>query len=128
MSETTVRRARCAVLVAATLLGVCVAGAVVRGRVGSDRLLLAAVWLLPMLLPLRGLLEGRRRTHAWATLCVVPYLVFGIVETIANPPARAAAAAMALASLVWFATLVAYLRVTRPMAAVAHPPAPSAPP
>jgi uncharacterized membrane protein len=128
MSETTVRRARCAVLVAAALLGACVVGAAVRGRAGLDRLLLAAVWLVPMLLPLRGLLEGRRRTHAWATLCVVPYLVFGIAETIANPPARAAAAAVVLASLVWFATLVAYLRVTRPMVAVARPPAPSAPP
>jgi len=128
VSEATLRRARRAVLIATALLGAMVVSAAVRGGGGADRLLLAAVWLVPMLLPLRGLLEGRRRTHAWATLCVLPYLVFGIAEIIANPPARAVAAAVVLASLIWFASLVTYLRVTRPPAALARPPAPRAPP
>jgi uncharacterized membrane protein len=114
MSEaTTTSRARGAVLTAAALLAAAVVGAAVRHGAGPERLLLAAVWLVPLLLPMRGLFAGRRRAHAWATLCVLPYLVFAVAEMIANPAARTAAAAVAFASLVWFAALVAYLRVTR---------------
>jgi uncharacterized membrane protein len=122
MSEaTTTCRARRAVLTAAALLAAAVVGAALRHGAGPGRLLLAAVWLVPLLLPIRGLFAGRRRAHAWATLCVLPYLVFSVAETIANPAARTAAAAVAFASLVWFATLVAYLRVTRRSAATARP-------
>jgi len=62
---------------------------------------------------LPGLVRGRRRTFAWATLCVAPYLVYGITEVIANPMVRGAAAAILFASLAWFVTLVGYLRLSR---------------
>jgi uncharacterized membrane protein len=116
-------RARGAVLTAAALLAAAVVGAAVRHGAGPDRLLLAAVWLVPLLLPMRGLFAGRRRAHAWATLCVLPYLVFGVAEMIANPAARTAAAAVVFASLIWFGALVTYLRVTRRPAPAARPPA-----
>jgi len=73
----------------------------------------AVVMLLPVLLPLPGLLAGRRRTHAWATLCVAPYFVYGITEVIANPAARSTAAIILFASLAWFVALVRFLRLSR---------------
>jgi hypothetical protein len=55
---------------------------------------------------------------------VTPYVVAGMTETIANPALRPLAAAIVLAGLAWFATLVRYLRVTRrdevPAAPQAH--------
>ena len=79
-----------------------------------DSALLAAVLVLPLLLPLKGLLRGDRRTYAWATLCIVPCFVYGITEAIANSLVRAIAAAILFASLAHFVALVAYLRITRP--------------
>jgi uncharacterized membrane protein len=76
--------------------------------------LLAAVLVLPLLLPVKGLLHGDRRTYAWATLCIAPCFVYAITEAIANSSMRAIAAAILLASLAHFVALVAYLRVTRP--------------
>lgn len=76
--------------------------------------LLALALLLPLVLPLPGLLRGDRRTHGWATLCVTPCLIYGITETIANPGTRAVTGAVLLLSLAFFVALVAYLRVTRP--------------
>ena len=76
--------------------------------------LLAAVLVLPLLLPLKGLLQGDRRTYAWATLCIAPAFLYAITEAIANSLVRAIAAAILVASLAHFVALVAYLRVTRP--------------
>jgi len=78
---------------------------------------MAATLLLPLLLPVRGLLRGDRRTHAWATMCVAPCFLYGVTETVANPSLRGVAAAILFASLAHFVALVAYLRVTRPQAA-----------
>jgi uncharacterized membrane protein len=69
--------------------------------------------LLPLLLPLPGILRGTPRTFAWATLCVAPYFVYGLTEVVANPALRVAAGAILFASLAWFASLVYGLRVTR---------------
>ena len=55
-------------------------------------LLWTVAMLLPVAAPLAGMLRGTRRTYAWATLCVAPYLVYGVTEVIANPAARAPAA------------------------------------
>ena len=68
---------------------------------------------LPLLAPLHGLLRGSRYTHAWATLCVLPYLVIGITESVANASVRLWAGLMLATSLLLFVGLVAYLRVTR---------------
>jgi uncharacterized membrane protein len=70
---------------------------------------------------LPGLFRGRRRTFAWATLCVMPYFVYGVTEAIANPLVRGAAGAILFASLAWFVTLVAYLRLSRSGAGPAQP-------
>jgi len=75
---------------------------------------LALLLSLPLLTPLRGLLRWDRRTYAWATLCVIPYFIVGITESIANPLERTLPATCLALSLLLFASLIAYLRVTRP--------------
>lgn len=108
------RRARRRTLVAAAVLGACVVAAALPAFAWPGSLARLAVLLVPLLLPLPGLLRGQRRTYAWATLCVTPYFIYGLTEVIANPAVRAPAGAILFASLAWFVTLVNYLRVTRP--------------
>ena len=83
---------------------------------GTPSALLALVLLVPLLAPLRGILRGDRRTHAWATLCIVPGFIYGLTEAVANPGIRTVAALVLGSSLALFFALVAYLRVTRPQA------------
>ncbi len=49
------------------------------------RWLIAVVALTPLALAAARLLAGNRRTFAWMTLCVVPYLVLALTEAVANP-------------------------------------------
>jgi uncharacterized membrane protein len=76
--------------------------------------LIAAVLLaLPLLIPLRGLIRGTRRSFAATTLCLLPYLVIALTESIANPAGRARAS-LGLALVLWqFVALSAYLRASR---------------
>jgi len=67
---------------------------------------------LPLLAPLRGLLRGDRYTYSWATMCVLPYFIVGIMEAVANPATHGWALVLLGASLLWFFSLIAYLRVT----------------
>jgi len=108
------QRAQRQALAAAALLGACVVAAALPAFAWPASLARLAILLLPLLLPLRGLLRGQRRTFAWATLCVTPYFIYGLTEVVANPAVRAAAGAILFASLAWFVALVNYLRVTRP--------------
>lgn len=79
----------------------------------ARRLLLAVLFTLPLWAPLRGLVRGERRTHAWATLCVIPYFILGITETIANPANRGWTGTCLALALMLFVGLIGYLRVTR---------------
>ena len=80
-------------------------------------LVVCVLMLVPLALPLAGMVRSRRRTFAWATLCIAPYFVYGLTELVANPAVRTIALAMLLASLALMAVLVAYLRLTRPVGA-----------
>ena len=108
------RRARRQTVMAMALLGACVVAAELPAFAWPESLARLAILLVPLLLPLRGLLRGQRRTYAWATLCVTPYFIYGLTEVIANPAVRTAAGATLFASLAWFVSLVNYLRLTRP--------------
>jgi uncharacterized membrane protein len=106
------------------LLGLCLAVAAFLAAASTAGMLVTAALFVPWLMPLYGLLHGDRRTHAWATLCVAPYFIYGVTETVANPAVRPASAAILLASLAHFVALVAYLRVTRPAAGDQAAPSP----
>jgi uncharacterized membrane protein len=106
-------RARQYTLAAAAVLAACIAAATLRSAPWPANLAWTAALLLPVVAPLPGLVRGRRRTYAWATLCVAPYFIYGTTEIIANPAVRGAAGAILFASLGWFVTLVRYLRLSR---------------
>jgi len=108
-------RLRIAVVAALALLALLVTVSLWRVAAGAAALALTLLLLLllPLALPLPGLLRGHQRSSAWATLCVTPYIVYGLTETIANPATRLTAAAILFASLALFALLVAQLRVAR---------------
>jgi uncharacterized membrane protein len=108
--------ARGLTLAMAAILAACVATATLRSAAWPVNLLWTALMLLPLVTPLPGLWRGRRRTYAWATLCVAPYVIYGITEVIANPAVRGTAGIILFASLGWFIALVLYLRLSRPTA------------
>lgn len=72
----------------------------------------ALFFSLPLLAPLRGLLQGNRYTYSWATLCVLPYFIIGVSESVANPSLRVWALLLLACSLLWFFALLGFLRVT----------------
>jgi uncharacterized membrane protein len=86
-----------------------------RARTGlsvADLVLIAAL-SLPLLIAVPKLLAGNRRTYAWMTLAITPYLVVAITEAVANPASRAWAGLCLMVAFLLFVLLIAYLRVTR---------------
>jgi uncharacterized membrane protein len=69
---------------------------------------------LPLLLPLRGILRGRRYTCQWASMLILAYLAEGAVRAFGDD-GRSAALAMAeiALTLVFFASAILYARITR---------------
>jgi len=111
-------RARVAVLLLLALLAcdaVLAVGLEARGAL--SRLVLGTLLLLPLALPVAGIVRRNRRAYAGATLCLTPHFVYGLTEMVANPALRPVAALMLVLSLALMGALVAYLRLTRPRAA-----------
>ena len=79
----------------------------------TPRLWLLVLALLPLLIPLPGLIHRQRRTFAWASLLTIPYMALGLTEVIADPTHRAIPATLLMLAFAWLVILVAYLRVTR---------------
>lgn len=79
---------------------------------GDWRLALAAV--LPLLIPLRGLLNGSLRSVTWAGYLLMLYLVIGITEAWSNPAQRIPALAQALLVIVFVAAALAFSRPKTP--------------
>jgi len=110
------RSMRLRALVLMLLLAGSVVLAVTKTVAWPHSLLASAVLLLPLALPLPGIVRAHRRTFAWATLCITPYFIYGLTELVANPEVRPIALGMLVASLGVVAALIAYLRLTRPVA------------
>jgi len=78
---------------------------------------LVALKAAPLGLPLGGILSGRRYTYQWSSLLILVYLAEGVTRAWSE---RGVSQGLALAeaglSLVFFAAVVAYARLTRPAA------------
>jgi uncharacterized membrane protein len=83
------------------------------GRLTWAGVVLALLATFPLWIALPRLLKGNRRTYAWMTLAVVPYLVLAMTEAVANPSRRPWAAVTLFLGLTLFMLLIGYLRVSR---------------
>jgi uncharacterized membrane protein len=69
--------------------------------------------VLPLLLPLRGILAGRRYTYQWSTLFIWIYFIEGVVRAWGDAGvARQWAFAEVALSLMYFASAASYARLT----------------
>lgn len=84
-----------------------------RDGLSAGELVLIAALTLPLFIGIPKVLAGNRRTYAWMTLAVTPFIVVGITEAVANPASRVWAGLCLMLGLLLFAGLVAYLRATR---------------
>ena len=80
-------------------------------RPGGSWLALKA---LPLLLPLLGILHGRRYAYQWSSMLILAYFAEGAVRAFGDN-GRSAALAMAetMLALVFFASAILYARLTR---------------
>jgi uncharacterized membrane protein len=80
-------------------------------RPGGSWLVLKTV---PLLAPLFGIMRGRRYTHQWASLLILPYVAEASVRAMTD---HGLSATLALGeaglSVVFFVAAVAYARLTR---------------
>ncbi len=80
-------------------------------RAGGSALVLKA---LPLLLPLFGVLRGKRYTYQWSSMLILAYFTEGVVRAWSE---RGAAQALAFAeimlSMVFFTAAICYARLTR---------------
>ena len=80
-------------------------------RPGGSYLALKA---LPLVFPLVGIIEGKRRTYQWSSMLVLAWLAEGAVRAWSERGASQLLAGSEVAlSALFFATAVAYARLTR---------------
>jgi uncharacterized membrane protein len=64
----------------------------------------------PLLLPLRGLLHGRRYTYAWSLFLALGYFAHALIEGYSTPQDRWLAGMELLLVTCWFAGATGYVR------------------
>jgi uncharacterized membrane protein len=75
---------------------------------------LIALKALPLLLPLRGILEARRYTYQWSSMLILAYFAEGATRAWSDAGAAQSLAVAEIAlSVVFFASAVAIARLTR---------------
>lgn len=81
-------------------------------RPGGSWLVLKA---LPLLLPLFGILHGRRYTHQWGTLLIQLYLLEGLTRATSDSGMMQIMAGIeVLLALIFFVAALIYARLTAP--------------
>lgn len=81
-------------------------------RLGGSWLVLKA---LPLLVPLRGILHGRRYTYQWSSMLILVYFSEGVVRAWAEaPPARTFAMIELLLALAFFIAAIVFARASAP--------------
>ncbi|HWM41034.1 MAG TPA: DUF2069 domain-containing protein [Burkholderiales bacterium] len=97
----------------ATLIALCLAWELWLAplRPGGSLLALKA---LPLALPLGGILKGRRYTYQWSSMLILAYLAEGVTRAWAERgTSQLLATFEILLSLLFFAAVVSYARLTR---------------
>ena len=80
-------------------------------KLGGSLLMLKAV---PLLLPLFGILKGRRYTYQWASMFVLFYFTEGVVRAWADAGLSAKLALLEVAlTLLFFICAIFYAKLTR---------------
>jgi uncharacterized membrane protein len=81
-------------------------------RPGGSYLALKAA---PLVIPLLGILAGRRYTYQWSSMFVLGYFTEGVVRAWSERAASQALAIVEIAlSLAFFAAAIGYARLSRP--------------
>lgn len=76
--------------------------------------LVLLVWVVPLLVPLRGLLHGQRYTYAWFHFLTLWYFTHGIGVIAADPAARILGIGEVVLSVMLYLSSIVYVRVSRP--------------
>ena len=80
-------------------------------RPGGSTLALKA---LPLFFPMRGIMEGRRRTYQWSSMLVLAYFTEGVMRAWAERGMSQDLAALEIAfSFIFFAAAVSYAHATQ---------------
>lgn len=75
----------------------------------------AVLKALPLFLPLRGILHGRRYTYQWASMMILAYFAEGVVRGWADTgPARTIAIIETALALAFFICAIGYARASAP--------------
>lgn len=81
-------------------------------RPGGSWLMLKAI---PLLLPLRGLLYGKRYTYQWSSLLILAYLTEGLVRATSDTgTSQMLAAIEVILSTIYFVSVLMFCRDSRP--------------
>ena len=73
--------------------------------------LVLGILMVPLLFPLRGLLQGRPYTYAWSSFLSLFYLIHAVVELYSSPSDRYLALLELLLSLSFYVGCVIYARL-----------------
>ena len=71
---------------------------------------LALIATVPLLLPLKGVLQGSLRSMTWAGYLVMLYLLVGVMEAWSNPPQRWPALLQTLLVIVFVVCVLLFSR------------------
>lgn len=72
--------------------------------------LILLLTVTPLLLPMRGLLDGKLKSCAWAAYISMLYFIHGSIETYSNPSERLYASLEVIFSLMLFLGAIGYVR------------------
>ena len=75
--------------------------------------LVLIILVTPLLLPLRGLLHGRKYTYAWSCFLALLYFTHGVVEAYSDALTRPLALLEITFSSIWFLSAMAYIKTAR---------------
>jgi uncharacterized membrane protein len=77
---------------------------------GARLVWLAVLATVPLLLPLKGVMQGSLRSMTWAGYLVMLYLLIGVTEAWSNPPQRGPALLQVLLVILYVISLLKFSR------------------